>query len=611
MKFMKLGSKPDAFQSEGNCIRYVSSELATDVIVNVAEVKFYLHKFPLLSKSNRLQKLAQKGNEESLDEIHLPDFPGGPKALEICAKFCYGVTVTLNAYNVVAARCAAEYLEMTEDVDRGNLIFKIEVFLNSSVFRCWKDSIIVLQTTASLLPWSEDLNVVARCIDSIVSKTFMEPSNVKWSYTYNRKLLVPDRIVEHGMKFESVPKDWWVEDICELDIDLYKRVLIAVRSKGKIDGNVIGEALKTYAVRWLPSSVDALAPEVHNGKNKCLVETIISLLPSDTSAGCSCSFLLKLLKFTILVGADGTQREDLIKRIGIKLDEASVNDLLIPARSPQTTKNDVELVQSLVNRFVVHEKCRRDADIAEKNEKIVSDSVLGYGSWFNVGKLIDGYLAEIAYDPNLRVSSFILLSQSIPESARPIHDGLYKAIDIYLKEHPNLTKAERKKICGLMDVKKLTMEASMHAAQNELLPLRVVVQVLFFEQARAAAELQAHNNDRRESSQSDTKTEDDWEKSVLDEEKSLGKQMSQMKMTDLDIPRNGKLIKKGSKTRGSGKLLLPSRSRRIFDKLWVGKGNGENRSSETSGSSQSPTSMIQGETKSSGSSSRNRRHSVS
>lgn len=30
------------------------------------------------------------------------------------------------------------------------------------------------------------------------------------------------------------------------------------------------------------------------------------------------------------------------------------------------------------------------------------------------------------------------------------------------------------------------MEACMHAAQNEMLPLRVVVQVLFFEQARAA-----------------------------------------------------------------------------------------------------------------------------
>ena len=90
--------------------------------------------FPLLSKSNRLQKLVSKANEENSDDIYLDDFPGGPKTFEICAKFCYGMTVTLNAYNVVAARCAAEYLEMTEDVDRGNLVSKIEVFLNSSIF---------------------------------------------------------------------------------------------------------------------------------------------------------------------------------------------------------------------------------------------------------------------------------------------------------------------------------------------------------------------------------------------------------------------------------------------------------------------------------------------
>ncbi|PQQ21021.1 BTB/POZ domain-containing protein NPY1 [Prunus yedoensis var. nudiflora] len=113
MKFMKLGSKPDAFQADGKSIRYVSSELATDVIINVGEVKFYLHKFPLLSKSNRLQKLVSKANEENSEEVYMVDFPGGPKSFEICAKFCYGMTVTLNAYNVVAARCAAEYLEMT------------------------------------------------------------------------------------------------------------------------------------------------------------------------------------------------------------------------------------------------------------------------------------------------------------------------------------------------------------------------------------------------------------------------------------------------------------------------------------------------------------------
>lgn len=46
-----------------------------------------------------------------------------------------------------------------------------------------------------------------------------------------------------------------------------------------------------------------------------------------------------------------------------------------------------------------------------------------------------------------------------------------------MQEHPGLTKSERKKICRLMDCKKLSMDACMHAAQNDRLPLRVVVQV--------------------------------------------------------------------------------------------------------------------------------------
>lgn len=49
--------------------------------------------------------------------------------------------------------------------------------------------------------------------------------------------------------------------------------------------------------------------------------------------------------------------------------------------------------------------------------------------------------------------------------------------NLYLQEHPLLSKSERKKICRLMDCKKLSMDACMHAAQNDRLPLRVVVQV--------------------------------------------------------------------------------------------------------------------------------------
>ncbi|KAJ0431045.1 putative NPH3 domain-containing protein [Helianthus annuus] len=57
---------------------------------------------------------------------------------------------------------------------------------------------------------------------------------------------------------------------------------------------------------------------------------------------------------------------------------------------------------------------------------------------------------------------------------------------LVMQLHPNLNKTERKRVCRILDCKRLSMEGCMHATQNELLPLRVVVQVLFFEQARSA-----------------------------------------------------------------------------------------------------------------------------
>ncbi|CAH1415028.1 unnamed protein product [Lactuca virosa] len=586
MKFMKLGSKPDTFQAdhESNSIRCVSSELETDFTVTVDEVKFYLHKFPLLSKSNRLQKLALSASEEDSDVVHLVDFPGGPKAFEICAKFCYGTTVSLSPYNVVAARCAAEYLEMTEDIDKGNLIFKIEVFLKSSVLRSWKDSIIVLQTTTALQQWSEDIEITTRCIESIASKTAIDPSYVNWSYTYNRKLAATNRVAEVG----SVPKDWWAEDLCELDIDVYKRVMLAVISKGKVEGDVIGEALKTYCLMWLPDCNDPFeSDDAHVEKYKSLVESMIFLLTLDKGVDCSCSFLLKLLKVSILVGVDPLIRDDLIRNVSLMLDEASVHDLLIPAEHPQTTVYNVELVQFLVDRFLK----TKSVDEEEETNDLV---LVNPRRCTTVGRLIDGYLAEVGRDKNLTLSAFMTLSRSIPDSARPVHDGLYGAIDSYLKEHPSLIKEEKKKVCELIDVKKLTSKASSHAAQNDRLPLRMVVQILFHEQARVTSAVKLAALTKQEP------VEQNWEIKVPLRSKSL-RTPSRMKMND-----DGDLEKQVM-SRGGIRQLVPSRSRRILDRFWVvGMGqrrsHGESKSTVTSGSSQ---------TKSSGSSSRKQRFSIS
>ncbi|KAM0826481.1 hypothetical protein ACQ4PT_068848 [Festuca glaucescens] len=628
MKYMKLGAKPDAFQTKGN-IRFVATELATDIVITVGDVKFYLHKFPLLSKSSRLQTLVVSTDEESNDELDISGIPGGPSAFEICAKFCYGMTVTLNAYNVLAARCAAEFLEMFETIDKGNLIYKIDVFLSSSIFRTWKDSIIVLQTTKSLLPWSENLKVINHCVDSIAAKASIDPSEVDWSYTYNRKKLPsdggPDSHWNGVRKQLTVPTDWWVEDICDLEMSLYKKVILAIKAKGRTSGEVVGEALRAYAYRRLFSSLDSAA---NNGldctRHRAALETIISLLPAERGS-VSCGFLLKLLRAVSLLGSEETYRDGLVKRIGLQLDGASMSDLLIPVSSDENAMYNVDLVSSILEEFMAqHHGDGAGAELRDDDEEEAMDGESHHLSTFVSGfseralaKLIDGYLVEIAKDPNLPLQKFIKIAEVVPLTARLAHDGLYRAIDMYLKEHPSLSKSEKKRLCGLMDCKKLTAEASSHAVQNERLPLRVVVQVLFFEQLRASAAsadaaaslLPRENGNSYGSSRSAattaTTTEDDqWVGGGLPASCDTSSFRSMSGLANKNGSHGGK--NGGGKAAAKGPLLMP---RKMLSKLWSGKAsNGEN--SGGSDTSESPGSVnLDTETKSTHS--RNTRHSVS
>ncbi|CAD6205824.1 unnamed protein product [Miscanthus lutarioriparius] len=622
MKYMKLGSKPDVFQTEGSNIRFVATELATDIVISIGDVKFYLHKFPLLSKSSRLQRLVASSNEEKNDEVDISDIPGGPSAFEICAKFCYGMIVTLNAYNVLAARCAAEYLEMFETIDKGNLIYKIDVFLTSSVFRTWKDSIIVLQTTKSLLPWCENLKVINHCIDSIVLKASIDPSEVEWSYTYNRKKLPSENGIDshwNGVRKQPmVPSDWWVEDLCELEVDLYKRVIMTIKAKGSTPAVVIGEALRAYAYRRLLGSLeDAVSNGVDCTKRRAALDAIIFLLPAEEGS-VSCGFLLKLLRAACLLESGESHRINLIKRIGTQLDGASVSDLLIPPNTDENNIYSIDLIMAIVEEFMlqnsdsVKEKIQDDEEIVEiENATSVSST-----SKLAVAKLIDGYLAEIAKDPNLPLPKLIALAEMVSSLPRPSHDGLYRAIDMYLKEHPSLSKSEKKKLCGLMDCKQLSQDACMHAVQNERLPLRVVVQVLFFEQVRASIAsarsdpsselpsavrslLPRENGNSIGSSRSaaTTTTEEECGVPTSSDINSLRSMRlannsggSERSSGSSDINKNSDDKSAAGKAKG---MLMP---KKILSKLWSGKTNaGENSSSDTS---ESPGSVNPEEAKS-------------
>ncbi|KAI3794131.1 hypothetical protein L1987_36758 [Smallanthus sonchifolius] len=574
---MKLGSKPDLFQSSGENTRYVAAELATDIIVNVGNFKFNLHKFPLLSKSARLQNMLAISSDENTNELELHDIPGGPGAFEICAKFCYGMTITLNAYNVVSARCAAEYLEMHESVEKGNLVYKTEVFLDSSIFKTWKDSITVFQTTKSFLPWSEELKVVRRCLDSISSKASMDPSRVEWSYTYNRKKTLNENGTESPLyigvrKQLMVPKDWWVEDLCDLHIDLYKRVIITIKAKGKVSLDIVGESLKAYVHRRLKKGGRTNGDDV---KNRLLIETILFLLPKERNS-VSCDLLIQLLQECVRLDCGATQKDELVKRVGQQLQNASVADLV---------NLDVDVVQELVKTFMMQGQITDHGDEHDFLEVKFVDS----GAKVKIAKLIDCYLAEIARNPNLPLSKFTDLADMVSTLSRPSHDGIYRAIDMYLKEHPGISKIERKKLCRLMDCRKLSADACMHAIQNERLPLRIVVQILFFEQMRAST--------TGSSRSATTNTEEEWDSVPTSEElKTLKGELGCLKINE-----GGK----NSNQKPKGMHLMSSR---ILSKLFSGKDkDSDNESSDTS---ESPCSTSARETKSN-TPSRSRRHSTS
>uniref|UniRef100_A0A1J3EV68 BTB/POZ domain-containing protein NPY5 n=1 Tax=Noccaea caerulescens TaxID=107243 RepID=A0A1J3EV68_NOCCA len=554
MKFMKLGSKPDSFQSEGDNVRYVSTDLATDVIVIIGDVKFYLHKFPLLSKSARLQKLiassSSSSNEDNNqiqseeDEIEIAEIPGGPASFEICAKFCYGMTVTLNAYNVVAARCAAEFLEMYETVEKGNLVYKIEVFLNSSILQSWKDSIIVLQTSRALSPYTEELKLTGRCLDSIASRASIDDtSKVEWSYTYSKK-----KNLDNGLrKPQAVPRDWWVEDLCDLHIDLYKRAIATIEARGKVSADVIGEALHAYAIRRIPGFSKSSSVQITDfAKYRALVDSIVELIP-DERQSVSSSFLTKLLRASIFLGCD-EENNGLKNRVGERLDEASLSDVMM---------YDVELMQSLVEVFF---KSRDPKNRSEED---------GLTAKASVAKLVDGYLAEKSRDSdNLPLQKFLSLAETVSSFPRQSHDGVYRAIDMFLKEHPEISKSEKKRLCRLMDCRKLSVEACAHAVQNERLPMRVVVQVLFFEQVRANS-----NNGSSSTGNStpeiipasrSTNTEDDTECWDTEDIQALRGELANLRLAKKQQENNNS--NKGRLMKGGGLGVS-----RVFSKLWSGK----------------------------------------
>ncbi|KAF7072004.1 hypothetical protein CFC21_077203 [Triticum aestivum] len=485
MKYMKLGSKPDTFYTE-QAVRSVVSDIPADLIIHVNNTKYQLHKFPLLLKCGLLQRLCSdtEADEQLPVPVALHDIPGGEEAFEICAKFCYGIAISISASNFVPAALAARFLRMTEHVAKGNLVSKLDTFFESCVLHGWRDSIAALQAAWRISGWSES-RIVQPCVDSIVEKILLPPSQVAWSYTYTRPGYAK-------RPHQSVPKDWWTEDISELDIEVFRSVVSTVRATRMLPSPLIGEALHVYACKHLPDplytggsanghasqsqsssfTAAAAAAEEALAKQRRVLETVVTMIPGDVGSVTG-RFLLRLLRVANYVGASSSTRAQLIRQAGSQLDEAKAVDLLIPLPSdPQAY--DVGAAEAVLEYFLA--QFQRPAAPDERRRMSVAME--------KVVRIFDEYLKTIALDSEFPIGKFIDLAECLPGIARSDHDGLYRAVDTYLKEHPDLSKADRKRLCRLIDCRKLSPDERAQAVSNDRMPLRTIVQLLFVEQER-------------------------------------------------------------------------------------------------------------------------------
>ncbi|KAF0889412.1 hypothetical protein E2562_023700 [Oryza meyeriana var. granulata] len=489
MGSMKLGSKPDAFTRRGQAW-FCTTGLPSDVVVEVGDMSFHLHKFPLLSKSAIMGRLIEENSDRDECIIKLSNIPGGAKSFELVARFCYGLKIELSSENVVYLRCAAEHLEMTEETSGDNLINQTETFFNQVVLRSWKDSLEALQTCDGLLPHAEDLHIVKRCIESLAGKASIDPDLFGWPVSEHSAMQSPGGSVlwngiSTGAKVRNCSSDWWYDDASSLSFPTYKRLISAMESRG-IKQEIIAGSLTYYAKKFLPGlnrrqstgPMPLTAATLSDEEQRHLLEEIDRMLPLQKSL-ISTNVLLWLLRTAMILKVDRACISNLEKRVGMQLDEATLEDLLLPNFSyTMDTLYNVECMHRILDHFMAMDQTTGGASPC-LDDVMASPSLAPITA---VAKLIDGYLAEIAPDINLKPLKFQSLAAALPEYARPLDDGLYRAIDVYLKSHPTLPEAEREQLCRLIDCQKLSLEACTHAAQNERLPLRVVVQVLFFEQ---------------------------------------------------------------------------------------------------------------------------------
>ncbi|XP_021746018.1 BTB/POZ domain-containing protein At3g22104-like isoform X1 [Chenopodium quinoa] len=429
------------------------------------EAVFMVDKKRISSYSGRLSHLFGKSASTGSNfKVIFHDFPGGAETFELVARFCYNNgSIEISPTNLSFLHSAAYFMEMSRSVSgTENLIELTEKALEEISYWTWPDLLLALKQNQNLPEDVKTAGVVQKCLDTLVGRLAVAAETSPCPSTsspesFGFRISCDSRSTE-SLKTSCSRANWWFEDLSVLNQNMIELAVKSMVSR-KLDHGTIGRFLLHYQkLNFISAQSD----------EKCrIIEMVVNNLCSLDHWSVPFKNLMGLLRILLNLNVSKCTRSRLEGIIGLRMDEATLDNLLVPSPQGMNYLYDVNLVLRLLKSF-----------LGGGLPKVSNDRIV------RVAHLLDSYLAEVAPDPCLRPSKFIALATALPDSSRDSYDEMYHAMDMYLEVHTDLTEEETFNICSALNYEKLSAEACVHLSKNAKFPSSSTVQALISQQTK-------------------------------------------------------------------------------------------------------------------------------
>lgn len=362
------------------------------------------------------------------------DFPGGSDGFELMTRFCYNNgRININPLNVSLLHCIAHFMEMKESVSSfgtKNLLEQTDKSIEDIKYWTWSELVFALKQCQDLQqPVSNNgSGILDKYLDAISRRIVVScettspscPSTASPDSSAHRLSCDTRSTSTESLKNSSSSSSssylrssssttWWFEDLVSFDPFLIERLMKLIYATN-IDHGTVSKFIFYYQKSRF--SATATKPD-----EKCkTMESVVRMLYSLDTTLVSLRSLFGILRVSLNLSCSKCSRNDLETMIGSQLDQATLDDLLIPSPAGSKYLYHVNLVLRFLKSFVGKGSCCLPLTKLRK-----------------VATLMDLYIAEVAPDPCLKPSKFLSLIKALPDSARTSYDAIYQSIDIYFK----------------------------------------------------------------------------------------------------------------------------------------------------------------------------------